>query len=217
MSWWRRQGRGCYPCPDPSINAESGPRGVCIFPATPPFLSSSLSLLRACLPGEHQLHLLDISDPLLLWSTACYTLSCVTALDTDEDDESKSAEPGQYVTLILVGVTQDAAQSLQRRVIRTDGRAPDPLIACGLLQHENQLSVVHMLVQKCPEYEDPVKSKTPLVVHLGFRRFTSRPIYSDHNINSDKSKLQRYMVGGFTVATGTHPWAVLCMACRSCP
>ena len=124
------------------------------------------------------------------------------ALDTADDDASCSAEPGQYVTMVLLDVSQDAATSLQRRVIRKDGRAPDPLIACGLLPHENQLSVVHMLVQRCPEYEEPVKSKTPLVVHLGFRRFTSRPIYSDHNINSDKAKLQRYMLNGFTVATG---------------
>ena len=82
------------------------------------------------------------------------------------------------------------------------GGAPDPIVAVGLLAHENQLSVMHMVVQKCAEYEDAIKSKTPLVCHLGFRRFSARPIYSDHNINSDKSKLQRYLANGFAVATG---------------
>ena len=36
---------------------------------------------------------------------------------------------------------------------------------------------------------------------MGFRRFSSRPIYSDHNTNCDKSKFQRYMTPGFVVAT----------------
>jgi pre-rRNA-processing protein TSR1 len=110
------------------------------------------------------------------------------------------AQPGQYITVVLEGVDVEAATALQARVVRPTG-TPDPIVAVGLLPHENQMSVMHVLVQRFDEYEAPVKSKEPMVAHVGFRRFCARPIFSDHNINSDKSKMQRYMQHGFVVAT----------------
>ena len=112
----------------------------------------------------------------------------------------EGAQPGQYVSLVLENVSADAAATLQARHFRP-GAIPCPLVACGLLPHENQLSVMHLAVNRCVEYEEPVRSKDPMVVHVGFRRFASRPIYSDNNANCDKAKLQRFMLPGFSVAT----------------
>merc|ERR1712070_78607 len=73
---------------------------------------------------------------------------------------------------------------------------------------------MHLLVQRADTYQDPVKSKEPLVAHVGFRRFCTRPIFSDNNANTDKAKMQRYMPhGGFVIAT---VFAPICFA-PNCP
>ena len=118
----------------------------------------------------------------------------------DDECEFDAAQVGQYVSLLLENVSAVAAATMKARHFQPDS-IPSPLILSGLLAHENQLSVMHLEVNRCEEYEEPVRSKDPMVVHVGFRRFTSRPIYSDHNANSDKAKLQRFMAGGFSVAT----------------
>jgi pre-rRNA-processing protein TSR1 len=118
----------------------------------------------------------------------------------DPECALETAEAGQYVTLVLDKVSAVAAATLKSRHFEP-GCIPCPLIVSGLFAHENQLSVMHLQLNRCEEYEDPVRSKDPMVVHVGFRRFVSRPIFSDHNANSDKSKLQRFMLGGFSVAT----------------
>ena len=118
----------------------------------------------------------------------------------DQECPFEVAEAGQYVTLVLDKVSAVAAATLKSRHFQSSC-IPCPLVVSGLFAHENQLSVMHLQLNRCEEYEDPVRSKDPMVVHVGFRRFVSRPIYSDHNANSDKSKLQRFMLGGFSVAT----------------
>eukprot|EP01051_Picozoa_sp_SAG22_P013631 SAG22_NODE_1549_length_4150_cov_2.766477_2_plen_795_part_00 len=132
----------------------------------------------------------------------------------EHDAHVEVAHPGQYVTVVLEGVTVDAVAALRARALGGDGAVcPAPIVLSGLFAHENQITVMHMLVQRAVEYEEPVRSKDPVVVHAGFRRFSSRPIYSDHNTNCDKSKLQRYMSHGFVVAT---VFAPACFA-SNCP
>jgi pre-rRNA-processing protein TSR1 len=118
----------------------------------------------------------------------------------EQESEFEAAQVGQYVTLVLENVSAVAAATLKSRHFQPS-TIPCPLVVSGLLAHENQLSVMHLAINRCEEYEDPVRSKDPMVVHVGFRRFVSRPIFSDHNANSDKAKLQRFMLGGFSVAT----------------
>jgi pre-rRNA-processing protein TSR1 len=48
-------------------------------------------------------------------------------------------------------------------------------------------------VQRHPSYTDVVKSKEDLLVQCGFRRFRSTPIFSQHNINCDKHKFERFL------------------------
>lgn len=136
--------------------------------------------------------------------------------DYDEMMVGDHASPGDYVTLDLRGVGPEVAANIHERVTGADGAAvPAPLVLAGLLPHENQMTVVHAVVQRPlanrDDFEadgddadeaaqaalaaarDVVRCKDTMVVHVGFRRYVSRPIYSDHNTQSDKSKVQRFM------------------------
>uniref|UniRef100_A0A5B7BVQ0 Bms1-type G domain-containing protein n=1 Tax=Davidia involucrata TaxID=16924 RepID=A0A5B7BVQ0_DAVIN len=77
-----------------------------------------------------------------------------------------------------------------------------PVIACGLLQHESKISVLHFSIKKHDMYSAPIKAKEELVFHVGFRQFVSRPIFSSDNINSDKNKMERFLhAGRFSIAS----------------
>ncbi|KAG9452918.1 hypothetical protein H6P81_005822 [Aristolochia fimbriata] len=76
----------------------------------------------------------------------------------------------------------------QKHVI---AKALEPVVACGLLQHESRMSVLHFSIKKHNSYETPIKSKEALIFNVGFRRFSVRPIFSTDNINSDKHKMER--------------------------
>ncbi|XP_057469803.1 uncharacterized protein LOC130758851 [Actinidia eriantha] len=77
-----------------------------------------------------------------------------------------------------------------------------PIIACGLLQHESKISVLHFSVKKHDTYTAPIKAKEELVFHVGFRQFVCRPIFSSDIINSDKHKMERFLhAGRFSIAS----------------
>jgi len=62
-----------------------------------------------------------------------------------------------------------------------------PVTVFGLLPHEQKMSVVHFLIKRFHDDEEPVKSKEQLTFHVGYRRFTACPIYSQHtNMNKHK-------------------------------
>ena len=65
------------------------------------------------------------------------------------------------------------------------------LFVTGLLPHEQCLSVLNIVLNRTNDSELILKSKERLVFHLGYRRFTSAPIYSQHT-NGDKHKFERY-------------------------
>jgi hypothetical protein len=45
-------------------------------------------------------------------------------------------------------------------------------------QFEHKVSVVNFQLRRHPEYQEPIKGKEQIVLHVGFRRFPARPIYS---------------------------------------
>ncbi len=45
-----------------------------------------------------------------------------------------------------------------------------PLCAWGLHQYEHKISVLHVLLKRTTEYNDPVKGKSLMDLHVGFRR-----------------------------------------------
>lgn len=62
----------------------------------------------------------------------------------------------------------------------------------SLLPHEQRMSVQHSALQRHPQCDLVVKSKEEILMQIGFRRYTVRPIYSQHT-RSNKHKLERFM------------------------
>ncbi|KAL7534857.1 hypothetical protein ACHAXR_006123, partial [Thalassiosira sp. AJA248-18] len=118
-------------------------------------------------------------------------------MEEDSEDEEEEAmarasvPPGAYVTITLEGVPHSAYANLSPHTILT---------AVSLLPHENKVSVLHMGLSTSSksEYdkEVPIKSKDVLTFRCGWRTWQSRPIFSQHNLNSDKHKFERYMPTG---------------------
>ncbi len=110
-----------------------------------------------------------------------------------------SIMPGRFVRLVLSNVSADAL---------TKHPPHAPLILSSLMAHENRVTVMNFLVQKSTvTCEDTVKSKDPLDIMCGFRRIVNtRPVFSQHNINSDKHKFERFLQPGrFTCASAYFP------------
>ncbi|KAM4589684.1 pre-rRNA-processing protein TSR1 homolog [Fundulus diaphanus] len=97
----------------------------------------------------------------------------------DED----GAMDGWYVTLHIIDVPFSVMESVQ---------SGKPLVLVSLLQHEQKMSVVHLLVQRHPSNTEPIKTKEELVFHCGFRRFRASPIFSQHT-TADKHKMERFL------------------------
>jgi pre-rRNA-processing protein TSR1 len=64
----------------------------------------------------------------------------------------------------------------------------DHVFVTGLLPHEQCLSVLNIVLNRTNDSEIILKSKERLIFHVGFRRFASAPIYSQHT-NGDKHKV----------------------------
>lgn len=67
-------------------------------------------------------------------------------------------------------------------------QAGHPVILYGLLPHEQKISVVNFLVKRCPGNNEPIKSKERLIFHVGYKRFSACPIFSQHT-NGNKHKV----------------------------
>lgn len=127
-------------------------------------------------------------------------------MEQDSDDEEEEAmaracvPPGAYVTITLEGVPPSSYARL----------SPDAIIsAVSLLPHENKVSVLNMgltsqLASKS-EHDGaaPVKSKDALTLRCGWRTWSSRPVFSQNNLNSDKHKFERYLPGGGAFFAGS--------------
>ncbi|CAB4057076.1 TSR1 [Lepeophtheirus salmonis] len=60
------------------------------------------------------------------------------------------------------------------------------------LPHENKMSIINIVVKKTPASRGVVvKSKEPIIVHVGTRRFCVNPIFSQHT-NGSKHKYERF-------------------------
>eukprot|EP00743_Colponemidia_sp_Colp-15_P017859 GILK01022202.1.p1 GENE.GILK01022202.1~~GILK01022202.1.p1 ORF type:complete len:317 (+),score=26.63 GILK01022202.1:89-1039(+) len=97
-----------------------------------------------------------------------------------EHSQQGEADVGMYVTVQIVDVPEQVAEALG-----------DFTIASGLLQHEQRWSVLHFQVQRNSEDALPVKSKSPMLAHVGFRKFYCTPLYSDATVG-DRTKFSRY-------------------------
>ena len=134
-----------------------------------------------------------------------YGLSSATAgaaaMDVDGESSSSSSPfsdwvpSGKYVTIIVSGFDKGT----------TIGKH---LVVSSLLKHENKESVMHFLIQRSTLLDDNVviRSKDVMDIQCGFRRFTSKPIFSEHNIKCDKHKFERFLQPGrFLVVSAYMP------------
>lgn len=118
------------------------------------------------------------------------------AKDVDEGKVTGCVSVGTYVRLHLKDVPSSLASGLRGTF------AYIPSVACGLLQHESKMSVLHFSIKKHESFTEPVKSKESLIFHSGFRVYKTRPIFSTDDINMDKHKFERFLhPGRFSVAS----------------
>ncbi|KAJ2160933.1 ribosome biogenesis protein tsr1 [Coemansia sp. RSA 552] len=104
------------------------------------------------------------------------------------------AKAGMHVRIVLRAVPAQVVGTFR----------PDrPFVAFGLHQYEHQMSVLHFTVMRSAEYTEPVRSKDPLVMHFGFRRYNVRPLFSQHQIKANNvHKFERFLKHG-EVSIGT--------------
>lgn len=94
--------------------------------------------------------------------------------------ENGNAIVGQQIYITLVNV--------QESVYENQGDCL--LIASGQLEHEQKWSVLHFQLQKTSE-AGPIKSKTAMLAHIGFRKYYVSPLFSDLS-SGDRSKFSRF-------------------------
>lgn len=87
---------------------------------------------------------------------------------------------GQQIYITLVNVPESVYENQGDCV----------LIASGQLEHEQKWSVLHFQLQKTSE-TGPIKSKTPMLAHIGFRKYYVAPIFSELS-SGDRSKFSRF-------------------------
>jgi len=121
-------------------------------------------------------------------ATPMHTMKMVDDNDQDEDLLEGCAPTGSYVTIIVQNVSQKVISRISEKGI---------ISAVGLLSHENKASVLQMGLSNstsCDQSMDiPVKSKDILTFRCGWRTWKNRPVFSQHNLNSDKHKFERFL------------------------
>ncbi|TYK24600.1 pre-rRNA-processing protein TSR1-like protein [Cucumis melo var. makuwa] len=120
------------------------------------------------------------------------------ALEIEQGNCDHCVASGSYLRLHVKEVPVGAASKL------CELAKSMPITACGLLQHESKMSVLHFRYFQFLNWHNspPLKGKEKLVFHVGFRQFVTRPIFSTDNFNSDKHKMERFLHGGrFSIAS----------------
>ncbi|XP_077168693.1 pre-rRNA-processing protein TSR1 homolog [Paroedura picta] len=109
-----------------------------------------------------------------------------------KQEEEDGAAVGRYVTLHVCNVPVSVMETFQQQL---------PLVLYVLLPYEQKMSVLNLLVRRFAGYTEPVQAKEEVVVHCGFRRFQTSPLYSQHS-SASKHKLARFLpADGTAMAT----------------
>ncbi|GAA5809732.1 hypothetical protein MFLAVUS_003145 [Mucor flavus] len=91
-------------------------------------------------------------------------------------------KPGRRITIHISNVPIQAFESYDKT---------RPFILFGLLQYEHKMSLLNLQVSRDNAYEGTVRSKDPMVLHMGFRRYNVRPIYSQ-NTNKGTNHVHKF-------------------------
>jgi len=108
------------------------------------------------------------------------------------EENKDAAQAGWYITIHVEKVPQAYANNL---------KAEQPLVVFGLLPFEQKMTVMNYVIKRHPSNDVPIKANDRLIFHVGYRRFSSCPIFSSHT-TGDKFKGERFLKHGMTtVAT----------------
>ena len=76
-----------------------------------------------------------------------------------------------------------------------NGPSKSPLVLYNILPHEQKMCVLNFVIKRAKSEDsfsqEAIKSKERLIFHVGYRRFTACPIFSQHT-NGNKHKYVRY-------------------------
>jgi pre-rRNA-processing protein TSR1 len=121
-------------------------------------------------------------------------MSIVSYDDNDQNSITSRAQAsedylssGQLIRLTIEISKEDAV------VIEDFYKAHCCCFLFSLLRHENKLSVLHFNIQRCEGYDEPIKAKDELLFHVGFRKYWTKPIFSELNLNCDKHRSERFL------------------------
>ncbi|XP_059177911.1 pre-rRNA-processing protein TSR1 homolog [Physella acuta] len=120
-------------------------------------------------------------------------LKKISVVDQEDDaTDNLLAEPGNYITVHVKNVPKSFM----------DFHKPgNPVTLFGLFSNEQKMTLISALISRAPGFKSPVKAKDPLVFQIGFRRFSSCPIFSEHSYQN-KFKMERFLPQqGFIVAS----------------
>jgi len=93
---------------------------------------------------------------------------------------------GAYCRVTLIGVAAGVVESHPGHL---------PMVLSSLFPHEHKLSVIHYKMKRSYHSNAIIPSKTLCEFHCGFKRFSSKPIFSEDTRN-DKAKYQRFFFHG---------------------
>lgn len=99
------------------------------------------------------------------------------------NSEKDGAPPGSYVTLHIKNVPKPVYDSIEES---------QPFIVYSLLKHEQKMSILNVVIRRHHTCKSSIKSKDTLVFHIGYKRFTCRPIFSEHK-TGNKFKYERFL------------------------
>ncbi|CAG8500036.1 8071_t:CDS:10, partial [Paraglomus occultum] len=120
-----------------------------------------------------------------------------------------AAKPGMRITLHISNVPKEVKESFD---------PSRPFIIFGLLQYEHRISVLNFVLTRTSHYTEPIKSKDPLLIQCGFRRYTIHPLFSQHTHSrkgtNNVHKFEKFLNAGRTsIATIYGPIVFGAMPC----
>ena len=110
---------------------------------------------------------------------------------------------GTYIRLILKPVDEKTANAIAEAATRPF------LVLSTLHAHETKISFNHFRVKRTERDRSIIENETPLEFHIGFRRFTFKPVFSEMIKNSKVSKMHRFFPHGMDLQASLNILSVL--------
>jgi pre-rRNA-processing protein TSR1 len=97
---------------------------------------------------------------------------------------------GTYVRLILEPLDEKSINSVETLKL---AKEKQNLVFSTLMPHERKVIVSHFKIKRNEEDRNAIPSKAILEFHVGFRRFLTKPLFSDDYVHTNKAKYYRFL------------------------